>query len=346
MYAMKRWLEEEGHEVKILTYDKNFDFDQSEAKKNSGSFSNIGYYIQNYLFGKGLGTTWFNTRKVLTLKKSFQEIATEPYDCNSCDAVIIGSDEVFSIDVGCNRMMYGYGLGDTPAIAYAPSFGRSTEELLREFGCYDLIKNGLSSMYALSARDEHTKKLILSMTGRDVPLVCDPVLLYNGKGFITEDKPLRRKFMVIYSYDRHMVDAEEIRAIKTYAKRHKLMTVSLGTYHSWADRNIVCNAEEWYAYFKDAECVLTDTFHGCIVSIRNHCNLAVYIRESINGFKLKSLLTETGLRNRRIPSIKTGNLEKVFSSPIDYESVNQRIEDMVAFSEAYLKGSLERVNVQ
>ena len=45
---------------------------------------------------------------------------------------------------------------------------------------------------------------------------------------------------------------------------------------------------------------LQDTFHGTVVAVRNHCNVAVFIRESINAFKLESLLRETGLENRRL----------------------------------------------
>lgn len=221
MYAMKRWLEAHGHRVYILTYEKNFDFDKSEASKNSGSFRNLGYYIRNYLFGKGLGLTVFNTRKVFALKRAFSKLETAPYDDNDCDVIIIGSDEVFSIDVGCNRMMYGHGLGDTPAVAYAPAFGRTTEELLKEFDCYDIVREGLEKMYALSARDSHTKEMIYSLTGRDVPMVCDPVLLYDGKGFYTEIKPIRKKYLLIYSYDRNMTDPAEIGEIKAYAKDRK-----------------------------------------------------------------------------------------------------------------------------
>lgn len=346
MYAMKRWLEAQGHRVYILTYEKNFDFDQSEASKNSGSFRSFGYYIKNYLFGKGLGLTIFNTRKVLALKKAFSKLETAPYDDNDCDVIIIGSDEVFSIDVGCNKMMYGHGLGDTPAVAYAPAFGRTTEELLKKFNCYDIVRDGLKKMYALSARDSHTKEMIYSMTGREVPMVCDPVMLYDGKGFYTDVKTIHKKYLLIYSYDRNMIDPAEIEEIKAYAKKHKLMTVSIGTYHKWCDRNIVCNAEEWYTYFRDAACVITDTFHGAVVSMKNHCNVAIYIRESINAFKLESLLAETGMQNRRLPSITAANLEKVLGESIDYSVVDQKIDQMVKFSEKYLSGELEKLDVQ
>ena len=343
MLAMKYYLEEMGHQVCILSYEKNFDFDKAEAKKNSMSLRNFPYYIKNYMFDKGIALTLFNTRKALVHKKSRENLDFQPYDQNDCDAVIIGSDEVFSIDVGCNKMMYGYGLGKTPAIAYAPAFGRTTEELLKKYHCYDLVKKGLSSMYALSARDQHTREMIFRMTGRDVPMVSDPVLLYRGRKFYVPVRKIRKRYLLVYAYDRNMTDKEEIRNIRYYAKKHGLVTVSLGTYHKWCDRNIVCDARQWYSYFKYAECVVTDTFHGTVVAVRNHCNVAVFIRESINAFKLESLLRETGLVNRRLKRLTIKNLEHVLSQPIDYDVVDQRIEDSLEVSRKYLKEALEKI---
>lgn len=346
MYAMKYWLEEHGHQAVILTYEKNFDFDKTEASKNSASVGAAGYYIKNYLLDKGLGLTIFNAGKVMALKKAFQNIETAPYNHSGCDAIIVGSDEVFSIDVGCNKMMYGYGLGDIPVIAYAPAFGRTDEELLRNFNCYELVQDGLKHMYALSARDLHTQNMIDSMTDRKVPLVCDPVILYNCGKFYTAVKPISKKYLLIYAYDRNMTDPKEIREIKSYAKRHKLITVSVGTYHKWCDRNIACNSVEWFSYFQSASCVVTDTFHGTVVAIKNHCNVAVFIRESINAFKLQSLLSTTGLEDRRLTDITEQNLEEVLQKDIDYNKVDENLAKLIEHSEDYLKKSLENIHVQ
>lgn len=345
MLAMKNYLEDLGHSVVILTYQKNFDFDKSEASKNSMSFANLPYYLKNYLFEKGFGLTCFNTRKAMAHKKSWQELTYMPYDNNDCDAIIIGSDEVFSIDVGCNQMMYGYGL-QHPAIAYAPAFGRSTVDLLKEYDVYDLIKSGLEKMYALSARDIHTQTMIEEMTGRKVSVVCDPVLLYDGHGFSVDVKPPNKKFLLVYSYDSHMVDNEEVHSIREFANNHNLITVSLGTYHKWCDKNIVCNAREWYSYFKYADCVVTDTFHGSVVAIKNHCNAAIFIRSRINSFKMESLLKETGLEDRLLESISADNLEKVLAKSINYKVVDSRIEKMLETSKKYLHEALENIDAK
>ena len=344
--AMRHYLEDLGHRVTVLTYEKDFSFMAGEKEKNSASLKALPYYIRHYLFEKGPGLTLFNVRKVRALQAGMKDYAYEPFDSGDCDAIVIGSDEVFSIDVGCNRMMYGYGIENTPKIAYAPAFGRTTEETLRKYNCYELVRDGLKQMEFLSARDVHTQEMIRTLTGREAPLVCDPVLLYDGRGFGNSHRELRGKYMVIYAYDSHMIAPEEIRALKAYAKKHGLQTVSLGTYHAWCDRNVVCDPDSWYHLFHNASCVVTDTFHGSIVAMKNHCNAAVYIRESINAFKLRSLLEETGLTERRLKAITESELERVLSAPIDYTETDARIAAMAERSAAYLRGALDQIRDQ
>lgn len=344
LYAMRAWLIEHGHDVCILSYTKNFDFNKNEEKKNSGSFLNVGYYLDEYLFKRGLGLTLFNTRKVLCHRKLREQIEIQPYDNNDCDCIIIGSDEVYSIDVGCNAMMYGNGLKGKPAIAYAPSFGRSTIELLKEHNCYDLVKEGLNSMCALSARDTHTQEMIKEFTDKDVPLVCDPVLLYSGKDFSADVTPIKKDYMIVYSYDSNMNDENEVISIRQYARKHDLIIVSLGTYHKWCDRNIACNAIEWYEYFKNAKCVVTDTFHGTVVAMKNHCNMAVYIRKNINSFKMQSLLESTGTTDRLMNDVTYSNLEKILSHPMKYEFIDDQIRKMSEGSKKYLLEALEAIH--
>jgi len=342
LLSLEAYLKDLGHEVNVLTYEKNYDFLEGERERNSASWKALPFYVKHYLIEKGPGLTWFNYRKVKAINRSITGHDFAPYDRSGCDAIVIGSDEVFSIDVGCNRMMYGHGLGEIPAIAYAPSFGRTTEELLKQYGVYDIVQDGLSCMFSLSARDTHTQDMIRSMTGREAPLVCDPVLLYDGHSFTKPVKPIGKPYLLVYSYDSNMTAPEEIAAIRAYAKKHGLITVSAGTYHKWCDRNLVCGPLEWYSYFKDAACVVTDTFHGSVVAMKNHCNAAVFIRQKLNASKLGSLLEVTGLQERRLASVTEAELERVLSAPPDYRAADQRIEALAADSGAYLKNALER----
>ena len=71
--------------------------------------------------------------------------------------------------------------------------------------------------------------------------------------------------------------------------------------------------------------------------------VAVFIRESINAFKLKSLMQETGLQSRKLKSLTVQNLEYVLSQPIDYKAVDEKIEKSLMVSRQYLAESLEKL---
>lgn len=337
LFALSTYLRLKGHEVSTLTYNKNFDFIPEEGQKNVVKLSSVPYYLKNYLFDKGLGLTWYNTQKYSTLsklrKKSFEFL---PYHSEGLDAIVIGSDEVFSIDVGINPMMYGHNLRCENTIAYAPAFGRTSIDLLKEEGCYHIVQSGLSNMKHLSARDIHTQEMIKELTGKDAPIVCDPVFLMDFDKELAPIKKINKPYMLVYAYDAHMKDESEYAAIKKYAKDHGLITVSAGTYHKWCDRNIVCNALEWVEYFKNAECVITDTFHGYVTALKTQRPTALFVRKAINASKLQSLMKQTGTEDREFQEFTEEALENVFAKQMDYKAISEAIDVMSQSGKDYL----------
>lgn len=341
MYALYNKLIELGHEPKILTYNKNFDFELSEGLKNQVSIKSIPYYIRHYLLAKGLRLTVFNAKKYL-INKRFREnnFKHEFYSTADIDCVVVGSDEVFSIPVGVNIMMYGHGLPTNKIFSYAPSFGQTDIKLLEEHNCKNLVRSGLSEFISLSARDKHTYEMVKRLTGKEPEIVCDPVILYDFSNTTVNVKLPKQKYILIYSYDRWMTDITEVEAIKSFAKSKNLLTVSAGTYHSWCDLNVSCNCLEWIEYFRGAEAVITDTFHGSVLSIITNKPMAVYIRE-LNTNKLTDLLERTRLTHRRVNKLSYDELIRVFRTDINFNLVNELIAEMRKNGLSYLKNALQ-----
>ncbi|MPM13907.1 hypothetical protein SDC9_60267 [bioreactor metagenome] len=341
MYALYNKLIELGHIPIILTYTKNFDFNSGERLKNQVSLKSIPYYLKNYMLKKGIGLTIFNVKKY-SLNKKFRDnyFSYEGYANSNIDCAIIGSDEVFSIPVGVNIMMYGHGLLTDKVFSYAPSFGQTDTELIKKHNCTELIRSGLLKFKAISARDIHTYKTIKHLTGIDAETVCDPVLLYDFTNTRLNVKIPRQRYLLIYSYDRWMIEHSEINAIKAYARSKNLTTVSAGTYHKWCDVNIPCNCLEWIEYFRGAEAVITDTFHGSILSIITSRPMAVYIR-GLNTNKLLDLLERTGLSHRRINEITFDEIDRVFDTNIDFNMVNDSINEMRRKGTEFIRKALE-----
>lgn len=220
LYALHNYLKERGYEVVVETYRKNYDFDISEIeKRNEISIRSIRYIITEFLIKEGINFCHYARDHV--------------------DIVIVGSDEVFSLQYGVNTMMYGHGVNADYLVAYAPSIGQTDMKRIVDKRCVELISSGLKMFSSLSTRDEHTYEIVKTLTKRnDIELVCDPVLLYDFSGVYTEHKRIKEKYLIAYSYDRYFMSDAEIRAIKSYANAHNLKVASIGTYHKWCDYNI------------------------------------------------------------------------------------------------------------
>lgn len=89
--------------------------------------------------------------------------------------------------------------------------------------------------------------------------------------------------------------------------------------------------------FKHAQCVVTDTFHGSVMSIITGRELAVKLRDNAN--KLLNLLEEYGLEDRVLSS--EWNLEEIFSKRVDYKDVNAEVIRRRNDSLSYLRSMVE-----
>ena len=79
-------------------------------------------------------------------------------------------------------------------------------------------------------------------------------------------------------------------------------------------------------YVKNADKIVTDTFHGTIFAIINHIPFAVICRKQTdtsysNSEKLLDMLKKLNLMDRLLSS--ENDLEKVFSNEIDFASVDR-----------------------
>lgn len=326
LYSLKKVLERfsGGEEVKALKYKKNFDFmEENIENKYVISLKSVPYYM-GYLKEKGVKKTLFNIHKKRTLdnfRNSYHLIGEFYTKCKNLDAVFIGSDEVFSIEPGLNTFFWGMGVPAKNIFAYAGCFGPTTLQEIEKRRAQGYIKAGIENFDRISVRDENSRSIIKNISNKDVEQVCDPVILY---GFSKEKKSFRRKikekYLVVYAYDNSMNDVKEVEAIKKYCKKYNMKVVSVGFYHSWCEENINVNPFELLEYIYYAEKVVTDTFHGAVMSMIMEKEFTVKIRNNRN--KLGFLLHEYQLENE-IQDFK--NLEYVLNKKIDYRVVNKII---------------------
>ena len=338
--ALVKVLKNLGFEAKALQFDKNYDFLGVEWKaKYEISLRSIPIYLK-YIMAHGICQTIYNVKKRKTLNKFKREeslLGSYYTHYKDMHAVIIGSDEVFALHTGPTPVFFGHALPTTCVIAYAACFGPTTVKDINEKHCEAFVKSGIGNMKYVSVRDQNSCDVIFSLLGYHPAIVCDPVLLY---GYEKELRDLRRleddAYLLVYAYDSNMNKPEEIEAIKSYARRNGLKIVSAGFFHFWCDKNVNVDPVSLLGYFKYAQSVVTDTFHGSVLSILTNREFAVKMRG--NGNKLGNLLDEYGLKSRIVSS--EWRLEDLFEIPISYDMVNLELRKRREMSIEFLKKAL------
>lgn len=326
-----------GIEARALRFDKNYDFMGRNMKaKYDLSAKSVGIYLR-YLLDRGISDVLFNIKKKRTLetfKKSNDLIGPYYSECGELDGVIIGSDEVFALHTGPTPVFFGHACPSQKVFAYGGCFGPTTIEDIDRLHCRAFVSSGLSTMCGLGMRDRNSREIATALTGRKAEAVCDPVILYGYKDEIERlTRPKLPPYLVVYAYNDRMNSSDEVARIKAYAKSRGLKIVSPGFYHKWVDHNVNADPVELLAYFKGATVVITDTFHGAVMSLITGREFTVKLRDNAN--KLLNLLEEYKLTARVLSD--EWNLEKVFSEKIDYAAVNAEIARRRAASMDYLR---------
>lgn len=223
------------------------------------------------------------------------------------DILLIGSDEVFNClqknpSVGFSPELFGVDARTRSVSTYAASFGNTTLDGLATAGVADVVKEWLSRLDSISVRDKNSLSIVQTLTGRtDITENVDPVLAYDFRDIRPQGVRLSG-YIVVYAY-RGRLTPREIDAIRDYAFRKHKKIVAIGGYQPFADVSVQESPFRVLDYFRHADAVVTDTFHGTIFSVISHVRFGVFVRSGHgatygNSEKLLDLLRRLGLENR------------------------------------------------
>lgn len=266
------------------------------------------------------------------------------------DVLIIGSDEVFNClqnadTVGYSLELFGKNNKAKRLISYAASFGDTTLERLNEFRVSKTIGRYLNRFNELSVRDGNSAQIVKSLTGREPYQHFDPVLIGGIENMQWTDNA-ESGYIAVYAYP-NRITSEEGEMISAFAKEKGLRVLSIAAAQKQPGFiNIQpCTPYEIIPYFRNADYVVTDTFHGTIFSIINHIPFAVYCRSPqdvsySNSAKLIDLLRKLNLTDRLVS--QANSLETVFSREIDFSVIDDIREKAKAAAIDYLRQGIRQ----
>lgn len=259
------------------------------------------------------------------------------------DVLIIGSDEVFNCvqnntNVGFSPELFGQNRKSKKLISYAASFGNTTIEKLEQYNVKNKVAGWLKEFDIISVRDKNSGEIIKLLVGIEPIYNFDPVLIYD---FVNICKNIPRtvpdkNYIILYGYSGRF-NKEECKEIKKYANNKGLKVFCIGGVQDCCDKFIDVNPFEVIAYFQHANCVVTDTFHGTILSVITHQQFVSVVRECGygNSQKLKDLLERLQLVNRIVPTMR--ELSQMMETKINYDITDKIIKDERRHTRDYLE---------
>ena len=333
-YACMKLLKKFNKNVELINYYKN-DFDYSFKERILSWIESNKFFEYNKKF--------LNLTRKITSNENLDFLNKE------FDTFIVGSDQVWR-DKYLNKKTKHYFLDfvddNKKKIAYAASFGidfwegdkRLTEE----------IKTLIKKFDSISVREESGIDICRDTFGIDnVICVLDPTLMISKEDYqlILDDwkdkSHLKKKYIAHMLLDDNEKLKRESQNIADYLKAD--INYIKGKYKKilWKNYFAYNKVSQWLTYLKDAELIITDSFHCTVFSLIFHKKFIV-VANPVRGIaRLETLLGKVGLKDRFFTNIEDVMKSGILDKEIDYNEVDKKLEVHRRYSMEFLKKALE-----
>ncbi len=344
-YALQEYLKGLGHDVKIINYRPKYLLDPYKIVDKSGfkCFNPLRIaksiireillipirYVRHYNFSK-----FIKSKLKLTSAVKKDEIPS------SFDIYIVGSDQVWNPRITrgfdnayfCN---FPFPKADRLYLSYAASMEANRMDDENSAFCQKALLN----FDSISVREKELKDLLQPLTDKTIYQVLDPTLLLSRKNWekITPRSCNKEKYVLTYQ----VRERKETEAIAQYIADQLGATVINLVAWVRLRKNLgyqTVSPENFIGMIKNAECVVTTSFHGTAFSIiYNKPFYAIRLNDG-NDSRVASLLTSLNLENRFI------NLDSLPEfSTIDYNKPNHYLECLRQDSENYIYNAINKL---
>ena len=340
-YALQKTLAGLGHEAETI-------YMQNDKTIAGRALYYAWAYVRTYVLGKGKPITPPKSRKrffkeTANLRRFIKEhIKTTEYipnckklnrlDISGIDCFIVGSDQVWLKKFG-TATFFGFLPPQCKArlYAYAASFGsdkwRFPEKLTSQAS---MLAKRFS---AISVREKSGIGLCKNYLGVNATVVLDPTMLLVRANYdkLAESIPVEnKKFIMTDILDRN---EEKDRITAMASEKTGMEAVSYLT----EGKDPVMPLEKWLSGFRDAEFVITDSFHGTVLSIIYNKPFITLMNRRRGADRFHSLLSMLSLEDRIADSSEKEKIAALLSAPVDYSKANAIIEQEKAKSMDFLR---------
>lgn len=252
---------------------------------------------------------------------------------NRYDVVVCGSDQIWNTKAqDADKAYFLPFVKSSKKVAYAVSFGATNINTIRDVDEYARFINNFS---ALSVREYNAKKWLEELTSIPVEITADPTLLLNTEDYIPlcSETGIKEKYIFWYTITYTKTAIEYI--LEVSKKLH--LPIYIIDAKEWSRRNLAKygiklapkgGPSSYLSCIKDAELVLTSSFHGTIFSVMFRKNF--WYLKKINfdskDDRASFLLTQLGLMDRFVNLVDVVNLN--LSDEPNYAEVSSKIDEL------------------
>lgn len=272
-----------------------------------------------------------HTKEILEL----DEIELKKYD-----AIITGSDQMFGFgpnsQINKARFLFFRYSGKIKRYSFAASFGEyDFTEVQLEF-----LKQQLNQYEIISVRETQGKKYLKEKLNIEAQVNIDPVFLLKKEDWekiIEDEKIIKNKYILCY----FLVSSPILESmIKNLKKKYGYPVVCVQTTaikRIKADKYIFdAGPKEFLNLIKNAEFVITTSFHGTAFSIIFEKDFYSILKKGYRTERFESLLEKLNLKDRMLSSV----CEEITS--INYQGVSKIITKNREKNIQYLEKILEK----
>ncbi len=355
-YALYAKIKELGYMPTIIRYVRS----EKTANTKKGTIGKISKVLEtsprnlvNYILSyrmicdRKAGFEKFRQQFLNFSKAVSYRYAIDDGICKVFDGYICGSDMIWSEEFVKDWDYFFLQFApEQKRIAYAPSFGNNVISLENQ----ELCGRMLSGIRHLSCREETGAAMVKQQFGADARQVLDPTLLMNKEEWnqILEKKEraIQEKYTLTYVFG-GLSGARE--RIVSQIKEMKMGMYKVIPMNRNQNKKDACKGilgpEEFLHLYKDAEFIVTDTFHGMIFALIYEKPFIVLEREDGGHWakysdRMTSTLKMLGLEERYLSSRST--IPNRFKE-LDYSGIRQTIQQKRKESMEYLKYALAEV---
>lgn len=241
------------------------------------------------------------------------------------DLLISGSDQIFNMELTGNSLAYYLNFtSDSKKVSYASSFGRKNISEAEK----KAVTSELTKFDAISVRERSAGNIIKELINVEPELVLDPVFLitdcWNSR--CNEKLSLPEKYIFVYSMENTAVMKNTVLSVKNkyslpviFVSGNSDYSVSFGS----ADKS--CGPAEFLRYIRDAEVVVTNSFHGTAFSIIFEKNF-ICVAHSGRNTRLENIMEIIGEKDKLISDCSNAFSDSIVNGITALEKMDSYIK--------------------